>query len=228
MANYAVSPSLLQRYLPAHTEPDVWNGTSYVSLVGFMFVNVRMKGFKIPFHVNFEEVNLRFYVRHFDGKEWKRGVVFLKEIVPRHAITLVANTLYGENYQTLPMRHSWTESEGKLDVEYAWKTSGKWNRFSVSAHTPPEDIPAGCETEFITEHFWGYTTLDKNVTSEYEVSHPRWQSYPVTDYSIDVDFGRVYGSDFAFLSQEKPVSVYLAEGSDICVHGGKKIRQSFI
>ena len=43
----------------------------YVSLVGFMFKNTRLLNIPIPFHTDFEEVNLRFYVKHFDGNEWK-------------------------------------------------------------------------------------------------------------------------------------------------------------
>jgi uncharacterized protein YqjF (DUF2071 family) len=44
-------------------------------MVGFVFKDTRVLGIKWPFHVNFEEVNLRFYVRHFDGKEWKGGCI---------------------------------------------------------------------------------------------------------------------------------------------------------
>lgn len=106
LANYIIDQKLLVKYLPAGTELDLWNGNCYVSLVGFMFVNTKLLGIKIPFHTNFEEVNLRFYVKRFDQGEWKRGVVFIKEIVPKPALTFVANTVYNENYETLPMEHS--------------------------------------------------------------------------------------------------------------------------
>lgn len=104
MANYAVNRKLLDKYLPGGTEIDIWNDTCYVSLVGFMFQDTKVKGLSIPFHVNFEEVNLRFYVRFNDNGEWKRGVVFIKEIVPRPALTWVANAVYKENYETMPMK----------------------------------------------------------------------------------------------------------------------------
>jgi uncharacterized protein YqjF (DUF2071 family) len=68
--------------------------TINVSLVGFMFVNTKMFGIKIPFLINFEEVNLRFYVKRFENNTWKRGAVFSKEIVPKQALTFVANTFY--------------------------------------------------------------------------------------------------------------------------------------
>ncbi len=157
MANYEVDPKILEPYLPHKTELDFWNNTCYVSLVGFMFLNTKMLGVKIPFHINFEEVNLRFYVKYNDNGEWKRGVVFIKEIVPKPALTFVANTLYNENYQTMPMRHVWDINDS-LTVEYAWKKNG-WNTFRVSADKMAIPIDAGSEAEFITEHYWGYTKL---------------------------------------------------------------------
>ena len=111
IANYEIDQSLLSEFLPFGTELDLWNDRCYVSLVGFMFKNTRLLGFKIPYHINFEEVNLRFYVKRFENNEWRRGVVFIKEIVPKRALTLVANTIYYENYETMPMTHSWSENE---------------------------------------------------------------------------------------------------------------------
>lgn len=223
MANYAVDPSLLKKYLPYKTELDLWNNTCYVSLVGFMFLNTRLLRFKIPFHANFEEVNLRFYVRYLDDGEWKRGVVFIKEIVPKPALTFVANTIYKEKYETMPMRHSWTTTEDRLVVEYAWKKKS-WNSLKVTAESKSALVQKDSEEEFITEHYWGYTQLSPTKTSEYGVEHPTWQVYQAIDSQIDVDFGDVYGNDFAFLKNEKPQSVFLAEGSEIVVKSGRIIQ----
>ena len=221
LAQYAVDKEILLKYLPPHTELDTWQGKYYVSLVGFMFVDVKLRGFNVPFHTTFEEVNLRFYVKFKDGDVWKRGVVFIKEIVPKPAITFIANTIYKENYQTLPMKHVWIEQKHQLEVDYLWK-NGTWNKFSVISAAVAEEITPGSEEEFITEHYWGYTKIGENKTSEYGVEHPRWEVYSVKDYTIDVDFGINYGSEFDFLSQTKPDSVMLAEGSEIRVMKGKR------
>lgn len=223
MANYAIDYNILLPYLPAQTELDLWNQTCYVSLVGFMFENVKMKGITIPFHVNFEEVNLRFYVKYKDGSEWKRGVVFIKEIVPKPALSFVANTVYGEHYETLKMNHEWKQNVNQLHVSYSWLKKGKWNRISVNCKNELVPIEIGSEEEFITEHYWGYTKIDDTKTSEYEVTHPRWDQYPIVDYAIDVDFELTYGKDFGFLNELKPSSVFMAEGSEISVKSGKKI-----
>ncbi|GAB5557699.1 MAG: DUF2071 domain-containing protein [Schleiferiaceae bacterium] len=217
LANYAVDPKILKPFLPAGTELDLWRDTCYVSLVGFMFVNTKLLGIKVPGHVNFEEVNLRFYVRRKDGDQWKRGVVFIKEIVPKPALTFVANTVYKENYQTLPMKHQWEESEDQRKVSYQWKTGTQWHSFEVLAQSQPERLVEDSETEFITEHYWGYAHVNSQKSNEYEVTHPRWEIYPVQSFAIDVDFGAVYGPEFAFLNDLQPQSVMLAEGSEITV-----------
>lgn len=222
MANYAVDRSLLEKFVPYNTEIDLWNDICYVSLVGFMFQDTSVRGIKVPFHINFEEVNLRFYVRHKDNGEWKRGVVFVKEIVPKPALTFIANAIYKEHYVTMPMSHSWTTLEDSLIVEYKWKKC-RWNSLKVIADKNAVQIREGSEEEFITEHYWGYTKLSGAKTSEYEVEHPKWDVYATKDYKIDVDFGSVYGQEFEFLKMEKPVSVFLAEGSIIKVKAGRTI-----
>jgi uncharacterized protein YqjF (DUF2071 family) len=132
IANYAIDPALLKSYLPKHTEFDLWKDRCYVSLVGFMFLDTKLKSIKIPFHTNFEEVNLRFYVKHKQNGIWKRGVTFIKEFVPKPALTFVANTIYKENYETLPMQHSWKTNGNSIEVEYKWKKHD-WNSFKVNA-----------------------------------------------------------------------------------------------
>lgn len=223
MANYAVSPDLLKPYIPKHTELDLWKGDCYVSLVGFLFDNVRLKGIPVPFHTSFEEVNLRFYVRYRDERgNWKRGTTFIKEIVPKAAVSWLANFVYHEHYVTTPMRHRWQNADNQLTVSYEWKEP-KWNRFEVVADNRAVEMPVGSKEEFITEHYWGYTTYSPTVTSEYGVEHPRWQVYPVKGYTIDVDFEAVYGVDFGFLATQKPDSVLLAEGSAIQVRSARKL-----
>jgi uncharacterized protein len=216
IVNYVIEPEILNKYLPAKTELDFWNGKCYLSLVSFRFFKTKVKGLSIPFHTNFEEVNLRFYVKHKEKNEWKHGVVFIKEIVPRHAITLIANKIYNENYVTMPTRHNWVHTSDSLFVEYHWK-DGDWNSLQITADPNPAGIKDGSEEEFITEHYWGYTRINESETFEYNVEHPRWQVYDVKEHSINVNFGKIYGQEFSHLAKTKPKSVFLAEGSEIIV-----------
>ena len=221
MLNYLVDPTVLKPYLPAHTELDLWKNNCYVSLVGFMFQDTRVLGVKVPFHINFEEINLRFYVRRHDPElGWKRGVVFIREIVPKPAIAWVANTLYRERYVSRAMQHRWEEAADSLAVSYQWKEKGQLQTFGVQASNRPEDLTPGSEAEFITEHYWGYAYWDKHRTMEYQVEHPSWKVYPIESWHSNVVFSEAYGQDFAFLDRETPHSVFLAEGSEIIVRKG--------
>ncbi|KAA3625289.1 MAG: DUF2071 domain-containing protein [Flavobacterium sp.] len=217
LVNYEIEPDLLKPYLPYKTELDSWNGIHYVSLVGFMFLNTKVFGLKVPFHVNFEEINLRFYVRHHDGNNWKRGVVFIKELVPKPLISFIANTLYNEHYASRKMYHSWKENADSLNIHYGFFEAGEEQSMQVTASRLPVEIPGNTETEFITEHYWGYSSISGKKTTQYEVTHPRWLAYEVKDYKVDMDFDRVYGESFGILNKRKPRSVMLAEGSSITV-----------
>lgn len=220
MVNYEVDPSLLAARAPSGTELDLYEGRCFVSLVGFMFLNTRVMDFLIPFHVNFEEVNLRFYVRRDTGAEVRRGVVFVKEIVPRTAIAWVARSLYGEPYER------WTMSNDRsgVHVEYSWRKGSTANHISISRGNSLGVPEANSHGEFIIEHYWGYTRRGAALTDEYRVEHPKWELFEAVSSEIGVDFGGTYGGEFAFLSDQKPYSVLLAKGSEISVHKGEKIR----
>ena len=225
MANYQVDPDVLRPFLPFGTELDYYSNACYVSLVGFMFRDSTLGGIPIPFHQSFEEVNLRFYVTsHHDGKT-ERGVVFIKELVPRHAVTLVANAFFKEHYETCPMDHEWNFSADAQHIEYRWKKQ-KWYSLKIVSDISPQALTAGSEAEFFTEHYLGCTKIHDRLTLEYTVAHDPWMVYATKDYAIDVDFGSVYGKTFAFLHQMKPDSVFLAEGSGICLQKTRKIRGS--
>ena len=219
LLNYPCPAALLAPLVPAGTQLDPWAGGTLVSLVGFRFEDTRLAGVPIPFHRAFDEVNLRFYVRRETEGELRRGVVFVKEIVPRFAIAKVARTLYGEPYECWQMSHDRTGGH----VEYGWNKGNCRNRISVK-RGESLGVPAeGSHGEFIIEHYWGYTKRGPSRTDEYKVEHPKWELFKAEDARIDVDFTCTYGPDFAFLNDQPPYSVLLARGSEISVYKGKTI-----
>jgi uncharacterized protein YqjF (DUF2071 family) len=219
MANYAVEPALLLDRVPRGTELDLWNEECYVSLVAFKFFDTRVLGIPVPFHINFLEVNLRFYVRRETEGETRRGVVFVKEIVPRAAIAFVARTLYGEPYETWRMHHSQVEKQ----MTYGWSNRRCENLLTVEAGANLGVPDAGSHGEFIIEHYWGYTRRGETRTDEYKVEHPKWELFDVEEAKVEVDFGTTYGDEFAFLNEKEPISILLAKGSEIAVYKGAKI-----
>ena len=219
MANYEVSPELLTPRLPPGTQHDLHEGKCFVSLVGFMFLDTRVMDFIVPFHVNFEEVNLRFYVTRQADDELRRGVVFIKEIVPKAAIAAVARTMYGEPYEKWEMSNFRDDSH----VRYTWARGDCENTVSVERGANLGVPDADSHGEFIIEHYWGYTKRGEERTDEYKVEHPKWELFAALDAHIAVDFSETYGKEFGFLSGERPHSVLLAAGSEIAVYKGKTI-----
>ncbi len=224
MLNYEIDASPLIPYVPAGTELDLWNGKHFISVVGFLFEKTRVFGIPIPFHRNFEEVNLRFYVRRKAEDGWRRGVVFIKEIVPRAAIAFIARQIYNEPYIALPMANRIEAGSGSVEsVEYSWRFGGRQNSLKLTTRGEAQLLLEGSEAEFITEHYWGYNAQPEGSTLEYRVEHPRWRIYDVSDAKLDCDVACLYGEQFREHLNRKPSSAFLAEGSAVTVYRGVRL-----
>jgi uncharacterized protein YqjF (DUF2071 family) len=219
MLNYEMEPAALQPFVPAGAELDSFEGIAYASVVGFLFLDTRVLGVGVPFHRDFEEVNLRFYVRRRAPEGWRRGVVFIRELVPRRAIATIARIVYGENYVRLPMRH---RLDG-LVVSYEWRARGRWNALHVRACGDPALPAPGSAEEFITEHYWGYTARRRGPALEYRVEHVPWRVWEVGEASLTCDAGLLYGPAFAEALSRPSRSAFLAEGSPVAVYRATNI-----
>jgi uncharacterized protein YqjF (DUF2071 family) len=215
MLNFAVDPVVLEPLVPVGTELDYFEGDTFISVVGFLFLNTCVLGIPVPFHRDFEEVNLRFYVKRKSVEGWRRGVVFVGEIVPRRAIATVAKVFYGERYSALPMRHSIIDDGSCVAVDYGWRRGKKWESLSMTAMGEARTVLAGSHEEFITEHYWGYTAGKR--TSEYRVEHPRWKVWPAETAKFEANVAALYGEQFVAPLSTAPVSKFIAEGSHVRV-----------
>jgi uncharacterized protein len=224
MLNYEIDPAILASFVPHGTKLDFWNGKTFVSLVGFLFQKTRVCRIPIPFHRNFEEVNLRFYVRRKADGGWRKGVVFIKELVPRTAIAFVARKFYNENYVALPMSHQIEKSHEEIkSASYFWRFGGKENHIKMTTRGGAQLLVEGSEQEFITEHFWGYAMQRDGSTLEYRVEHPRWRVWETQASELRCDVAKLYGEQFNDSLSQLPSSAFLADGSDIKVYKGVKL-----
>lgn len=221
MLNFEVDPKTLANRVPRGCLLDDHQGRYFVSLVGFLFYETRVLGIPIPWHRTFEEVNLRFYVRREVNDEIRRGVVFIREIVPRLAIAAVARWAYNEPYIALPMRHTLKPPAGDLAppsaINYQWLWQRKWNEMHFAPQGEGAIPVSGSHEEFITEHYYGYTRQSNGSTIEYRVEHPIWRQWSSLDYHFQVDVASLYGEEFAPFVRGKAFSALLAEGSPIIV-----------
>jgi uncharacterized protein len=224
MLNYEVAPGLLKRFVPHGTELDCWNGSVFASLVGFRFLSTKIRGIAIPFHANFDEVNLRFYVRRRAGQEERRGVVFIREIVTRWAIAFVARTVYHENYVALPMTHDIHQiAGGGVDASYRWRSDARWNEIRFQSQGEPELVQGGSQEQFIAEHYWGYAAQTDGGCMEYQVTHPSWRVWQARLAEFEGAVDKLYGPEFTEVLRGTPSSAFLAEGSAVAVMRGRRI-----
>jgi uncharacterized protein len=226
MLNFEVRAEILAPLVPRGTEVDLWDGRALVSVVGFRFLRTRVLGVGVPFHSNFSEVNLRFYVRReMPSGEVRRGVVFIREIVPRIAVSLVARGAYNENFFTHRVRsvtpHVETDAPGR--VSYGWRTKSGWHEVAGTAVGEPLRMSTGSEEEFIAEHYWGYTRQRDGGTVEFEVERPRWRVWKVEGEKLSEGVAGYYGEPFAGVLKGRDCSALLAEGSGVYVYWPRRI-----
>ncbi len=228
MLNYEMDPAILLPYVPAGTELDTFAGRTMASMVGFLYHDTRVLGIGFPFYRHFAELNLRFYVRyHHEQDGWRRGVVFVKELVPRRMVAFVARTFYDEKFCYAPMRYAITprpEEPGVPGrVEYEWKSAGSWQRLRAETTGEAQPLVAGSEEEFIAEHYWGYTARRDGTTSEYHVSHKPWRVWQVSHSEFECNVAALYGQQFIEPLSGPPSSAFVAEGSPVTVYEGRRL-----
>jgi uncharacterized protein YqjF (DUF2071 family) len=224
MLNFEVDPAILRPRVPSGTELDDFEGRTYVSIVAFRFLKTRIYGrLAIPFHSNFDEVNLRFYVRREERGELRRGVVFIAEIVPRRAIALIARLAYNENYSAYPMTHRITRAADAADFRYAWRVGRSPYEIEASTKDEPALPEASSAEQFITEHYWGYAKKRDGGTVEYRVEHEPWRVWRAATAKFSGEFGALYGAEFSSVLGARPSSAFVAEGSPVKVFSGRRI-----
>ena len=225
--NFEVSPELLEPLVPAGTTLDTWEGKTILSVVGFMFLDTRIAGIPVPLHASFEEVNLRFYVKREVGGELRRAVSFIKEFVPKPAVSVLARLFYNEPYSTARMSHEHMlveeEAAAARSLMYSWRKRGWESRMELTYDGPLEEMAPGSEEEFVAEHYWGYTQQRDGGTLEYEVEHPPWRVARARDARFVCDVAKVYGEEFVEALSAEPCSVFYAEGSPVKVFSGVRI-----
>lgn len=224
MLNYEVDPKVLAAHVPEGTELDSWEGKTFVSMVGFRFLYTKLLGLPIPFHRSFDEINLRFYVRRDSAEGPRRGVVFVKEIVPRAAIAWVARRVYNENYVALPTRHDVVhpsaENADRGSASYQWYFGDRWQGLSVDYGGEPSLPSDEAQETFISEHYWGYSRQTDGSTREYKVEHPRWRIWKAEQPKLDCDVAELYGPQFVDFLSVSPSSAFVADGSSVIVRKG--------
>lgn len=217
MISFEIDPGLLAPLVPAGTTLDSYHGRTLVTLVGLRFLNLRVAGIPVPGFQDFDQVNFRFYVRRQAGAEIRRGVVFIKEIVPSLSMAFAARLLMNERYVAAPMRHEITGGE-QDHVVFEWQLADRWNRLRA-CRGGPAAVPSPDSLEsFVAGRAWGYSRQPDGSTFELSVEHPAWAIARAADASVDCDIAAVFGPQFAAPLTQPPVSAFIAVGSETVIY----------
>jgi uncharacterized protein YqjF (DUF2071 family) len=216
MLHWEVDPGLLIDRVPPGTTLDFWQGKALVGLIGFQFLDTKVLGAPIPFHRDFEEVNLRFYVKRNVDDEVRSAVVFICECVPRQMVGGMARLLYREPYMVAPMK-SHVRADPTPDVEYGWQANDRWH--TLSGRAEGRGVLPGPRTfeEFVTVRHWGYNGKRGVATLEYRVDHPRWNVWRAEGVTLDADLSTLCGTELG-RNLQTPSSAIIADGSPVTIH----------
>ena len=222
-ANYIVPPEVVEKYLPKYTKIDFFNGNCFVSLVGYRYTKLKIADVKVPLIPDFEEIDLRFYVKRFDGAIWRKGTVAISRILKAPGLDKLGNALFQENLASMPTSGELTETDNELDVKYSWQFENDWKYLRVKSSKLATPFQENSETEFLLSRPFVYQQFGDDHTQEIELKHSSWHTYPVQEYSIDVDFSKQFDPVFSILNTTTPHSVILAEGSTVEINAGHKV-----
>lgn len=216
--NFEIDPTLAQRYVPRGTELDLLDGRALASIVAFRFLKTRLLGVPVPWHRDFDEINLRLYVRHRTPDGWRRGVTFVRELVPRPAIAWTARLAYNEPYRAVRMRHAISmDPMTGGSLRYGWRQSGSWHEVGATVTGPNQPIEPDSTIGFVTEHYFGYTRQRNDSTVEYAVHHDRWRVWPDATTELKIDIPAVYGADWAPALTAPPFSAFVCDGASVAI-----------
>jgi uncharacterized protein len=217
MLNFEVDPDCLIPLVPPGTELDLFDGRCLVSIVAFEFGDARLYGVRIPGYQSFPEVNLRFYVRRWVDDAWRRGVVFIKELVPARIVALIARRVFGQNFAHAPTTYQIEcgESSRVTGLRYDWRVNGRPCFAAAAVSAPSSDA----EHAFVAEHYYAYATRGSGCI-EYRVEHRPWIIHSVATCTCDLNAERVYGVRIGRWLRAEPRSALYADGSAVAVYSG--------
>ncbi|MCF2530263.1 YqjF family protein [Yinghuangia soli] len=172
--HWPADPAAVAPLLPPGTEPDLFDGTTYVGLVPFRMERVGIgRGPAVPYLGTFAETNVRLYSVDRAGR---RGVVFRSLEAARLIPTLAARLLFALPYQWAAMTLTRHGTPTDPQLRYATRrhrpgragTGGTVHIRIRGRITDPDPL-----TDFLTAR-WGLHVHWHGRTLYLPNTHPRW------------------------------------------------------
>ena len=212
LLTHEVDPALIAPWLPDDVEPDLVDGRAQVSLIAFDFVDTRVRGRRIPGFVDFPEINFRTYVRQGD----RRGVVAIRELVPSPLAAAIGRLRFNEPFRATPIESRTASMGDELLVEHRWRWKERHYFLRMTADQSSATATEGPARDLFGRR-WAYGRSRRGEPIVLRVEHPDWALRRVRTLDFEVDYGALYGPEWAVLNDRQPSSAYLAVGSAISI-----------
>lgn len=213
LLTYPVDEGLVRPWLPRDVEPDLVDGRAQVSLIAFDFVDTRVRGRRIPGFVDFPEINFRTYVRQGD----RRGVAVLRELVPSPLAAAIGRLRFNEPFRSAQMESRTASLGDELVVEHRWRWKDGRHFVRVTADQNSDAAPLEGPVHDLLGRRWAFGRTRRGDPMVLRVEHPAWALRRVRTLDFEVDFGALYGPEWAELNQRQPASTHLAVGSAVSI-----------
>jgi len=149
----------------------------------------------------------------------KRGVVFIREIVLKYAVAVVARFAFNENYSCVPCRIELKPGRWRVvNAEYAWRSGP--DRCAIRIETEGSSfLPAeGSASQFITEHVLGLCGRNRAVAaSNTKFQHSPWRVWQAKRAVFSGNAAGPMGRDRASFSLIIRIPPSLPNGSPVTV-----------
>lgn len=166
--HWAVEPSTVAPFFPPGTEPDIFEGRTYVGLVPFRMVDTGLPhGPAIPWLGTFLETNIRLYSVDASGR---RGIVFLSLDADRVAVVAAARTTFGLPYRWARMRHRQEGDHHTYTSTLRWPGTRASSTIGVQVG---DKLESGPLEHFLTAR-WGLHVERAGRSWYLPNEHPAW------------------------------------------------------
>lgn len=213
--NWPVDTSVVDTHLPGELEPDVFDGSAWLSVVPYTNVAVRPRGVPEPLGVRLPELNLRTYVTYRGSP----GVYFFSLDAEG-----ISGVLGARAFQYLPYyyaRISLETSDGVVCFGSRRRHPGaRPARYEATYQPAGESMsaPEDTLTEFLLERYRFYTQAPDGTLRYADIEHEPWTVYPAV---VDVETNTLFSANGFTRPDTDPVRYY-SPGIDVVASRSKR------
>jgi uncharacterized protein YqjF (DUF2071 family) len=213
--NWPVDPAVVDAHLPAELDPDVFDGSAWLSAVPFTNVAVRPRGVPEPLGVRLPELNLRTYVTR-DGVP---SVYFFS--LDAQGVTSVLGARVFQHLPYYYARISLSAADDRVRFSSRRRHPGARPARYEATYRPtgesfsaPDD-PLGA---FLVERYRFYTQASDGSLRYTDVDHDTWTLYPA---DADVETNTLLSANGFARPDADPV-YYYSRGLDVAASRSKR------